>query len=165
MSPDEVTAVYNELRDKLFKFCKFKLSNDALAEEITQETFLRFLGYIKAKTVVTHPKALLFRIASNLVIDQYRRKKAYSLDALRDNEEINFDVGDESHKNIEVKFEIKWALKKLPYLTEWQQKIFIMRYLKGMTPIEIGFRENRTPNAISVELHRTMRALRSLNKI
>ena len=32
-----------EQYDKIYRYCYFKLSNQQLAEDITQETFLRFL--------------------------------------------------------------------------------------------------------------------------
>ena len=41
----------DEQYDKVYRFCYFKLKNQHLAEDITQETFLRFLKAIAIKTL------------------------------------------------------------------------------------------------------------------
>lgn len=62
-----------EQYDKIYRYCYFKLHNAHLAEDITQETFLRFLewdGYREAGK----PLAFLYTVARNLCIDEYRKK-------------------------------------------------------------------------------------------
>ena len=62
-----------EQYDKIYRYCYFKLSNQQLAEDITQETFLRFL---ESNTYYEKGKKLryLYTIAHNLCVDIYRRK-------------------------------------------------------------------------------------------
>lgn len=61
-----------ELYDKIYRYCYFRLRHRELAEDITQETFLRFLS---CKSYQETRKALhyLYSIARNLCIDQYRQ--------------------------------------------------------------------------------------------
>ena len=65
----EVSAQY----DKIYKYCYFKTGDAVLAEDITQETFLRFY---KAGKYHEHGKimAYLYTIAANLIKDSFRRK-------------------------------------------------------------------------------------------
>ena len=62
-----------EQYDKIYRYCYFKLSNQQLAEDITQETFLRFL---ESNTYYEKGKKLryLYTIAHNLCVDIYRSK-------------------------------------------------------------------------------------------
>ena len=64
--------------DKIYRYCYFKLGNRETAEDITQETFLRFLerGYESSAL------QFLYTIARNLCIDEYRKKKPLPLPAL-----------------------------------------------------------------------------------
>ena len=62
-----------EQYDKIYRYCYFKLHNAHVAEDITQETFLRFLeceGYRDAGK----PLAFLYTVARNLCIDEFRKK-------------------------------------------------------------------------------------------
>ncbi|MBD5515815.1 MAG: RNA polymerase sigma factor [Lachnospiraceae bacterium] len=62
-----------EQYDKIYRYCYFKLHNQQTAEDITQETFLR---YFQRYDHVTGREALkcLYTIARNLCIDEYRRR-------------------------------------------------------------------------------------------
>ena len=62
-----------EQYDKIYRYCYFKLHNRQIAEDITQETFLR---YFQRYDHVTGREALkcLYTIARNLCIDEYRKR-------------------------------------------------------------------------------------------
>lgn len=61
-----------EQYDKIYRYCYFKVHNRQTAEDITQETFLR---YFQRYDHVAGGEALkcLYTIARNLCIDEYRR--------------------------------------------------------------------------------------------
>ncbi|MCR5390003.1 MAG: sigma-70 family RNA polymerase sigma factor [Lachnospiraceae bacterium] len=56
--------------DKIYRYIYFKVNNKTLAEDLTQETFLRFL-----RSDCNEPERYLYTIAGNLCIDEYRRIK------------------------------------------------------------------------------------------
>ena len=57
--------------DKLYRFVYFKVHNQETAEDITQETFLRYMGrYGNGKG---YNMKLMYTIAKNLCVDEYRR--------------------------------------------------------------------------------------------
>ncbi|MDE7249745.1 MAG: RNA polymerase sigma factor [Lachnospiraceae bacterium] len=78
MSIDKAKEI-GEQYDKIYRYCYFKLQKREIAEDITQETFLRFL---ESKDYYNEGKALryLYTIARNLCIDEYRKKKYQSLE-------------------------------------------------------------------------------------
>ncbi len=63
---------YSEQYDKIYRYCYFRVQNRDLAEDITQEAFLRFL---KHEEYQGKGKELqyLYTIARNLCIDEYRK--------------------------------------------------------------------------------------------
>lgn len=67
-----------EQYDKIYRYCYFKVGHRETAEDITQETFLRFLDG-KHRQRTGNPLAFLYTVARNLCIDEYRRKKWDSL--------------------------------------------------------------------------------------
>ena len=67
-----------EQYDKIYRYCYGKLHDRALAEDVTQETFLR---YFAAGSYREQGKALryLYVTARNLCTDEYRRTKPEAL--------------------------------------------------------------------------------------
>lgn len=73
VSMDKVKEIEGQY-DKIYRYCYFKLQGREIAEDITQETFLRFW---ESRDYHSEGKALryLYTIARNLCIDEYRKKK------------------------------------------------------------------------------------------
>lgn len=68
-----------EQYDKIYRYCYMKLQRRQLAEDVTQETFLRFLnskGYQENGQAIRY----LYTIARNLCIDEFRKpiQEAYT---------------------------------------------------------------------------------------
>ena len=60
--------------DKIYRYCYHRLGSRELAEDVTQETFLRWLsaeGYREQGRALRY----LYTVARNLCIDQYRRER------------------------------------------------------------------------------------------
>jgi RNA polymerase sigma-70 factor (ECF subfamily) len=51
------------------------------AEDIAQESFIRFFRARTQKEVILQPRAWIFRVAHNLLVDQGRKKKPELLDS------------------------------------------------------------------------------------
>ncbi len=62
-----------EAYDKIYRYAYFKMGNRTVAEDITQETFLRFIS--KYNNIHDYDMRFLYTIARNLCIDEYRRVK------------------------------------------------------------------------------------------
>ena len=77
MREQEFTAFYHDHARPLWLYL-FKLSGqEALADDILQESFLRFLKSAPKEMDVHHMKAYVYRTAYHLFIDHQRRKKRY----------------------------------------------------------------------------------------
>ena len=70
MTLDEKVMVYfEELRLPVFRYLMRKTHNTGRAEDLTQETFLRLCRHLLDNKPLENPKAWLFTVANNLVID------------------------------------------------------------------------------------------------
>lgn len=68
-----------EQYDKLYRYCYWKLRSREAAEDVTQETFLRFYadnGYAERGKAM----AYLYTIARNLCMDEFRRRPTVPLE-------------------------------------------------------------------------------------
>ena len=72
--PVNKNTVIEEQYDKIYRYCYFKVHQRELAEDITQEAFLRFWessGYVNTGQALQY----LYTIARHLCIDEYRKRK------------------------------------------------------------------------------------------
>ena len=81
-----------EQYDKIYRYCCFKLYDKQLAQDITQEAFLRFyrqgLRFENGKEL-----PYLYTIAKNLCIDEFRKQTIDSIEELEN--EANSDPSEE----------------------------------------------------------------------
>ena len=67
--------------DKLLRYCYMKLRDRALAEDLTQETFIKFFES-KDYHSIGKEMAYLYTIARNLCIDSFRKQKEEMIEDL-----------------------------------------------------------------------------------
>ena len=63
--------------DIIYRYVYFKVNDRAVAEDITQETFLKYLS--KKNGIHDYEMKYMYTIAKNLCIDEYRRIKPEAL--------------------------------------------------------------------------------------
>jgi RNA polymerase sigma factor (sigma-70 family) len=153
---EQFTQLFALHAPSLRRYCARKVQDEQLAEDITQEAFLRALLYVRTGRVITSAPTFLRKIVDNLIIDEIRRNKGQagvSLDVLH---EKGFDPGYDSldgwQKVIEVGTIIEGLRKK-------EAKLLSMRYLEGLQPADIAARIGITPNTVAMRLHRIMKRL------
>lgn len=148
---------YEVYADAIFRFCFFKVSDREKAFDLTQETFVRFWDYIRVGKEVQNHQAFLYRIARNLVIDEYRKKDSLSLDAMG---EKGFDVRVDEHRTIEVDASSKEAVEAICKLDEIYREVALLRFVEGYPPKEIAHALGLSENVVSVRINRAIKKLR-----
>lgn len=108
----------DEQYDKIYRYCFFKVHKRELAEDITQETFLRFFS---RELNLENSKELpyLYTIARNLCIDEYRKVQTESLDIVADIQ--GYDPSEDWINSIALKSAISTLSKE-------EQEILLLRY-------------------------------------
>lgn len=154
---------YETYSDAIFRHCYFRLSNRERALELMQETFMRVWESIANGRQIEQLRAFLYRIANNLIIDEYRRsyKKTASLDALQ---EEGFEPGKEETSEWNTSLDAHAALKVVDQLSPAHKEVILLRYVDDFAPKEIAKVLGESENVVSVRLHRATKELRSLLK-
>lgn len=106
-------------------------------------------------------RAFLFTTAHNLVIDEYRKKKAVSLDSLRDE---GFDVHSDSDNIVEDHIDGERAIQFLSTIPKMYRDAIYMQYVEGLSVKEIAEITGESENNISVRIHRGLQKLRIVMK-
>lgn len=153
----ELLAAYDAHADAIFRHCYFKTSERELAQDMAQDVFLKAWSYMQ-KQPVRNMRAFLYRLADNLVIDWYRRRKTMSLDVLMEGGFEPIDL----ESRVEEQVDAALALAKLRELEAGDRELITLRFVEGLTPGEIGEILGESVNTVSVRLHRAMKRLRTL---
>ena len=155
----EFLDAYDRYADALYRHCFFRVFSKARAEELTQETFMKAWEYLAEGKEVQHVRAFLYRIANNLLIDESRKKKEVSLDALL--EESNaFEPSYGGENDMERKVLIHEVIEGFKCLDRDERTVLVMRYLDDLDPKEIAEILGMTANNVSVRMNRALKKVR-----
>jgi RNA polymerase sigma-70 factor, ECF subfamily len=158
----EFIAAYDEHADAVFRYCFFKLSNRELAKDMVQDTFIKTWQYLGEGKPIGNLKAFLYKVAHNLIIDEYRRQKASSLDSLR---EAGFDVEGSRGDDMILSAEADVVLRAIDKLEPHFREVIVMRYVHDLSPREIADILGEKENAVSVRLNRAIHKAQELLNI
>lgn len=159
---EQFIKAYDDLSNAIFRHCWFRIGDREKAKDLMQDTFTKSWQYIIQGAEVNNLKAFLYRVANNLIIDEYRKKREVSLDGLMaDGFEPGFDELNITEHNIDAKF----ALNFINCLDEKYREAVLMRYIDELSPKEIAEVTGESENNVSVRIHRGLKQLKEiLNK-
>lgn len=116
-----------EQYDKIYRYCYFRLHDQETAEDITQETFLRFFEKYRLSTAEQAMKCM-YTIARHLCIDEYRRKHPESL-------QESFVQKDWEEEQLLTSLAVRSALSELE---SDEQELLLLRYVNEVPISAIG---------------------------
>lgn len=149
---------YDDYADAIYRHAFFRLSSEARAEELMQDTFLRTWRYLAEGNDIANLRAFLYRTLNNLIVDEYRRKKEESLDALMETAEF-YEPSRDTRADLEDQVlltDVREAIERLP---EEDRELVLLRYVNDLSPADIGEVMGMTPGNVSVRLHRIVKVL------
>lgn len=151
--------------EKLYRYALLHTRTREDAEDVVSNTFVRLWKYINEnkdnkEVAIKYIAALLYKIARNLIIDQYRKRKpSVSLDDLL---EQGVELPDAAHLNHETKMDVSLVLKKCERLPVEDQDLLILRFVQDVPIKEIAVIYQITENNASVRIHRALNRLKNL---
>lgn len=114
-----------EYYDKIYRYCFYKLQDKCLAEDVTQETFLRFLK--KENEGIIKEENYLYTIAKNLCNDEIKKIRRE-----RDCLVSQYEVTESSDINIEnMVVNQVYVQEVLSGLTENDMEILLLKYINN----------------------------------
>ncbi len=159
-------AAFASYADELFRHAYFRISDRDRAVDLVQETYLRAYEFAKDDDI-RDMRAFLYQTLRHLIIDEYRKKKAVSLDAMMEEEGTYVEAylpKDETN-TLEAAMErldAAAAVEKLRELPPHYAEVLTLRYVDGLAPSEIADRIKVSQNLVSVRIHRALKAMQTL---
>lgn len=142
-----------EQYDKIYRYCYFKLHHQQTAEDITQETFLRyFQKYGYSLRMGKDTLQCLYTIARNLCIDEYRRQSKQRMHESLGGDSVwsNLPQGDFEQENfVQTDYMTVYSKEEqiltsmvireaLSELKEDEQELLLLRYVNEVPVAVIG---------------------------
>src|ERR1700685_268371 len=145
-------AFYEETSRPLFAYLLRVSGERALAEDLLQESYCRFLSAKLSPMVEAGRRSYLFRIATNLLRDRWRRHKEYSLpDPLP---EIA-----SSGPHPDLRIEVRQAFRQLKHR---ERQLLWLAYVEGSSHKEIADSTGLKAGSVRLLLSRARCKLASL---
>lgn len=148
---DSIFAAFFDHQDGLKRFLLRRLGNAALAEDLTQETWLRASS--ASTTAIENPKSYLFRIAANLANDHLRRARhGIELQGQDDVVPLFPDVRPSPEQEAAARSELQHLLRAVDALSPRAREVFILAKVHELSHVEIAAKLGIAKNTVMVHM-------------
>lgn len=157
---------FEEYGDALFRHAYLRISDRERAIDLVHDTFTKVWSYVRSGHKIDSYRPFLYKVLNNLIVDEYRKRREVSLDALLAQEGVDEGSFEElSHDTTDTIVEVldgQRAFELLDDLSDEYREVIILRYVDGLGPKEISELIEETENVVSVRIHRALRTLKKL---
>lgn len=155
-----LAELYDRYAPRMYAYIYRRVSDAALAEDLTSELFLRVVRAIQNERAWRDSFiAWLYRIAHNLVVDHYRRQPLASPISL---DEALVALDDDPASIVEDAVAQDCVRRAICRLTAHQQEVLTLRFGEGLTARETARVMEKTTGAVEALQHRAVAALRRI---
>ncbi len=154
MDESEFRAFYEETSRALFAYLLRVSRERAMAEDLVQESYCRLLAAKQIPQEPSHRRKYLFRIATNLMRDRWRRVKNNTQDPLPDCLQDVATSGDD-----DLSIEMRRALQRLKGR---ERQLLWLAYVEGSNHREIAQCTGLQESSIRLLLFRARRKLAAI---
>jgi len=163
--PEAFGQLYEEHFDRIYRYVVLRVRNQADAEDITQQVFLKALENIGSYRWRGMPfSSWLFRIAHNLVVDHWKKKGREKVVAVAPEEidQVAAESSNDPAKLAELKFDMKQLSAACEQLSDGQREIISLRFAGGLSVAEAAKVMGRSEGAVKVLQHAALVKLRRI---
>ncbi|MFM2330687.1 MAG: hypothetical protein RLZZ26_194 [Candidatus Parcubacteria bacterium] len=154
-----LTTAHQTFAKGLTSHAFFKLHNQAMSDDLVQDTFLKTWRYLAREGKIDVMKSFLYHILNNLIVDEYRKRKNASLDVLL---EKGYEPSTDNREKMINLLDGKAALLLIARLPEKYRKVMRMRYVQDLSLEEMVLITGESKNTMAVQLHRGLAKLKLL---
>ena len=160
--------IINRHKNKVFAYISLYIRDQALAEDLFQDTFMKVIQSVRAGKYQDNGKFIswVMRIAHNLIIDHFRRIKQMNTVSNDDYESDLFNSKKLCDSNVEddmISKQIQKDVRKMiSFLPDDQREVVILRHYAGLSFKEIA---DLTGVSINTALGRMRYALINMRKL
>ena len=158
--------IYNLYSDRVFRYLYTRLGQREVAEDLTSDVFVRILQNLpRFKVNRTRPvasfSAFVYRVAGNLLTDQYRKQKHRDHQDIEDQPYLA-DRRPEPFAHTTASENSRELMTALEKLGEEQQTVLLYRFGEEFSVLEVAEIMGKTTGAIKALQHRAIVNLRRI---
>jgi len=149
---------YDKYVKKVYSFVLFKVSDKEIAQDLTQDIFLRTWQHIVDKKELKSFQAFIFSVARNIVIDHYRqsKKQTIDIDNIPEIEDKNVNINESLDKSIDL----SKLLNNIYTLKSEYQEVLLLYYVQDLSIGDIAEILQKKNNNVRVIIHRAINKLK-----
>ena len=155
-------SIYDEWAQALFRFIYFKSKDKALAQDIVQDTFVKYWDKMESINP-EKAKSYLFTTSKNLLLNHFEHQKVVTR---HQEKSVPQDASSSPHFDLEVSEfhrRLEQAINDLP---DKQREVFLLHRIDGYKYKEISEMLEVSQKAIEKRMSQALKELRKLcNKI
>ena len=154
-------SIYDAFLTDIYRFIYYKVQNQGVAEDLTEDTFLKAWKKLDSYKKEKHPfSSWLYRIALNTVIDYTRKEHVHfeEIEVFLKDEKMDTKEQTEQYYNKKI---LESVLSKLP---EAQKEVVILRYINELDYSEISEIVGKSEQAIRTLVSRGLQKLKDVIK-
>ena len=167
--------IYNQFKGDVFNFMKYKIKNNADAEELTNDVFIKAFSNLSGfNPELSQIKTWVFTIVKNTIIDYYRtrtsqkgvaRRNSFTTDTFtKDDEEYFFQIPDKGVKADslhDLSIVGRNTMAAINNLKGNAKDIAIEHFVNELTYNEVCEKLNLSMEVVKVSICRTRKRLQS----
>ena len=152
--------LYDRYAPRIYAYIYRRVGDACLAEDLTGDVFVRMIQAVQAEHLWhTSFQAWLYRIAHNLVVDQYRRGAQTTEMAL---DERLVAAEDDPVAAVSQQLSRQQLDAAIRHLTPDQKQVLALRFGEGMSARQAAEVADKSVGAIEALQHRALAALRRI---
>jgi RNA polymerase sigma-70 factor, ECF subfamily len=160
--PEAVSELYRRYVGQIYRFCLFRVSDEATAQDLTEDVFVNMLESLPRYADKGAPfVAWLYRIAHARVIDYYRRTARRPVAELT---ESLVDHTPEPEALAAQNADMQELRRAMPQLSEDYRLVLQLRFVEGYDVAQTARNMGKSVGATKVLQHRALRQLARLLK-
>jgi len=152
--------IYDKYVKKVYLFVYLKVSSPEIAEDITSRVFTQSWNKFKETKEIENPRAYIYRVARNEVVNYYREKSKLKI-VSTESIEIS-GPKPEIEQEVQAKSEIEDIKKAVSLLKDDYQNVVIWHYLDDLPIKEIAGIMKKPEGTVRVMLHRALKEVRDI---
>jgi len=161
---DRFLKAFEDYSDALFRHASIRISDKERAIDIVHDTFTKVWSYVRSGHQIDSYRSFLYKVLNNLIIDEYRKRKELSLDAMLAVEGVDEgsfpELQESTMEALAATIDGQKAFALVGELPDEYREVIILRFVDGLGPREISDLIEESENVVSVRIHRGLKLLR-----
>jgi RNA polymerase sigma-70 factor, ECF subfamily len=157
LDSQSITAIYNQYFSEVYRYVRYRISDDTTAEDIASDVFVRLLEAAqKRQGPQSSLKGWLIATASHAVNDHLRKLYRRPVESLSEGLP---DAGPSVHSQVDVREQNRMVQSAYAQLTAEQQHVLALRFGQGYSIEETAAHLKKNINAVKALQFRALVSL------